>query len=258
MSAPEEVLSDLRAAARDALGDRLAGLYAHGSLVEGDFAPERSDLDVLAVLTVEPDDVLAAVLAELHNNLDRRHPRWAGRIEVEYVPLAAIGGGAGHLMARTSPGEPLHLMPVTSHRAVTWSSVRRSGRRLDGPPAVDLLPPIDPTVVRAALLDHVRDWPVWVLDMTAPGAQSYSVLTLCRAWQNLRYGRQLSKRQAADRTIAMLPHRAALITWARDWWYAGGLDSDPGHFDDVRSFVTEISTQILAAEPGVRTSDAAT
>lgn len=224
---PDMVLSDLREAWRRALAGRLLGLYLHGSLVAGDFAVNRSDLD-------------------------RRHPQWAGRIEVEYVSLDAVRADPGrdHVIARISPGESLHLLPATTHRVVTWSAVHDHGRTLLGPPAGELLPAADPGLVSAALLDHVRDWPAWVLEMTPPGAQSYAVLTLCRAFQRLRHGRQLSKRQAAEQTITACPRWADLIAWARDWWYDSGQDTDPGRFDEVRAFVTELSAAILAPTDG--------
>jgi len=241
------VLDDLRDGWVAALGDGLLGLYVHGSLVAGDFAPARSDLDVLAVLAADPGEHLLAVLAGLHEGLDRRHPEWAGRVEVEYAGTGALHDPTGHLIARISPGEPLHLLPATTHRLVTWGSVHDSGRRLFGPPAAELLPAVDPAVTRAALLDHVRDWPAWVETMTAPGAQAYSVLTMCRAIQRLRHGRQLSKRRAADRTISTDPQWAGLVAWARDWWYAGGADTDPGRFPEVRAFVVEQSARIGAA-----------
>ncbi|MGC4789759.1 aminoglycoside adenylyltransferase domain-containing protein [Micromonospora sp. DT178] len=247
------VLSDLREAWGPALAGRLLGLYVHGSLVAGDFATTRSDLDLLAVLDSDPDEKLLGVLARLHAELERRHPQWAGRIEVEYVSLDAVrhtalgGADRNHVIARVSPGESLHLLPATSHRLVTWSAVHDHGHKLLGPPAGTLLPAVDPDLVRSALLDHVRDWPIWVTRMSSPGAQSYAVLTLCRAFQRLQHGRQLSKRRAADRTITARPRWADLIIWARDWWYDSGQDTDPGRADDVRAFVNELSAAILAS-----------
>ncbi|WP_431944839.1 aminoglycoside adenylyltransferase domain-containing protein [Micromonospora marina] len=253
MASPDLVLSDLRETWRRALADRLLGLYLHGSLVAGDFAVNRSDLDLLAILTDDPDEKLLDVLAELHADLDRRHPRWAGRVEVEYVSLDAVRDaahsvGRDHVIARISPGESLHLLPATTHRVVTWAAVHDYGRALLGPPAAELLPAVEPGRVHAALLEHVRDWPTWVIQMTTPGAQAYAVLTLCRAFQRLRFGRQLSKRQAAEQTIVACPRWADLIVWARDWWYDSGEDTDPGRFDEVRGFVHELSAAVLAPE----------
>jgi hypothetical protein len=242
-----KVLVDLRDASSSTLDGALAGLYVHGSLIAGDFAADRSDLDLLAVLHEDPDERLLGVLADLHGELERRHPSWEGRIEVEYVSTAALAGPPGHLIARISPGEPLHLLPATTHRVVTWASVHDSGRCLLGPPAAALIPGYDPELVRSALLDHVRDWPEWVTGMTgAPGGQAYAVLTMCRALQRLQYGRQLSKRQAADLTIAVLPEWAGLIEWARTWWYAGGRQTEAGRPDEVHDFVVELSVAILS------------
>ncbi|MGV9809633.1 nucleotidyltransferase domain-containing protein [Micromonospora chersina] len=106
MATPETVLSDLRDAWDAALPGRLLGLYLHGSLIAGDFAADRSDLDLLAVLSVDPDEDLLDVLAGLHAGLDRRHPRWAGRIEVgtcHWTPCATPRGGAP-VTTTSSPG----------------------------------------------------------------------------------------------------------------------------------------------------------
>jgi hypothetical protein len=134
VASPNAVLSDLRQAGSSALAGKLLGLYVHGSLVAGDFAADRSDLDLLAVLDTDPDSNLLDLLARLHAGLDRRHPRWAGRIEVEYVSLDAVSDAAHgrtarhHVIARVSPGESLHLLSATTHRVVTWSAVHDYGR----------------------------------------------------------------------------------------------------------------------------------
>jgi hypothetical protein len=111
--------------------------------------------------------------------------------------------------------------------------------RIDPSEELHLLPAIPPRLARAALLDHVRDWPGWVEDMTTIGAQSYSVLSLCRAWCAVVEGEQLSKRGAADRFAAARPAETELVRWARDWWYAAGSDDEPGRHAEVRDFVNE-------------------
>jgi len=51
---PADVLHRLTDEIVTTLSDDLLGLYAYGSLVTGDFAAERSDLDLLAVLRADP------------------------------------------------------------------------------------------------------------------------------------------------------------------------------------------------------------
>lgn len=253
MTGPQAVLSGIAAELAEALPTELLGLYAHGSWVTGDFAPSRSDLDLLAVLAREPDQSLLAILGCIHERLESMHPAWKGRIEVEYVALEAVVALASnpadaqrHIIARISPGESLHLLPATSHRLLTWSTVRTTGRSLAGPPARSLLPAIGSEAVRAALLDHVRDWPTWVRQMHGPGGQAYAVLTLCRALHLATENSQVTKRQAAEDALSALPDWAQLIVWARDWWYVGGSDDEPSRHDEVTEFVHCVSARILA------------
>jgi len=261
MSDPADVLADATVTLAEALGPTLLGLYVHGSWVAGDFALERSDLDLLAVLAGQPDEQVLDALGDAHEGLDARHPTWRGRLEVEYVgvdTVAAFAGGGtdpgGHRIARVSPGEALHLLPATTHRLLTWSSVRSGGRALAGPPPVELLPSVEPAAVLTAVLDHVRDWPTWVEGMTGAGGQSYAVLTLCRARNVVVDGVQVSKRRAADRALTAWPAWEALIVWARDWWYAGGSDDEPSRHEEVRSFVDDASRRILASDASTRRS----
>ncbi len=251
----ELVLSTIAAELSRTLGAELLGLYVHGSWVVGDFAPQRSDLDLLAVLSCEPDESLLEGLAVAHLHIEAVHAAWKGRVEVEYVALETVRGFAaapreadGPAIARISPGEPLHLLPASLHRLLTWATVRDTGRPLAGPPAVDLLPVIHSDDARAAALEHVRDWPTWVQRMTMPGGQAYAVLSLCRALHLFTEGGHISKREAADHAAAALPEWSPLINWARCWWYAGGRDDENTRLADSTRFVNEVSARILAGE----------
>ncbi len=252
---PSAVLDDLTRGLVGALGDELVGIWVHGSLVAGDFTPARSDLDVLVALRHAPDDATLAAVAPVHGSVESRHPGWTGRVEVETVGVPTVeslaAGGeakARDVIMRISPGESLHLLPATRHRVLTWDTVRERGRPLVGPPAAEVLPAVAPEQLREALLAHVRDWPTWVEEMRPVGAQSYAVLSTCRAWCALVDGEQLSKRAAADRYAVDRPSDAALVAWARDWWYAAGSDDDPGRFQQVREFVVRTCRAILDAE----------
>ena len=166
-------------------------------------------------------------------------------------PPATSETGRPDAIMRISPGERLHLLPATSHRILTWATVREHGRALVGPAASDLLPVVSPQAAREALLDHLRAWPAWVEGMRTVGAQSYSVLSLCRAWCALVRGEQRSKRVAADDFAATRPEDDDHVRWAADWWYAGGSDDDEGRFEEVRDFVVRTSRAILATTAGV-------
>jgi hypothetical protein len=62
----------IRYAIVDATGASLSGLYLYGSLATRDFEPDVSDIDLIGVLTVAPDEQLASRLRETHARLAER------------------------------------------------------------------------------------------------------------------------------------------------------------------------------------------
>ena len=66
------------------------GLYAAGSLGTRDFEPERSDLDLVAVLERDPDPGELTALGALHTALAGEFPA-GGRLHCLYVTAADIG-----------------------------------------------------------------------------------------------------------------------------------------------------------------------
>lgn len=177
-SAAEVVLARLTSDIVAVLGAELQGLYLYGSYVGGDFAPERSDLDLLAVVDSDPSEGLAQALGAMHDAVAADHPRWRDRVEAEYVSRRALHRFADeeHVMVRISPGEPLHLVPVTRHHLLNWYSARHHGTTLVGAEPADVLPDFTPVQFREVLGDHVAQWPEWVKEMKTPGAQAYAVL----------------------------------------------------------------------------------
>jgi len=103
------VVDDLARGLAAALDGDLLGLYVHGSLVAGDFSPARSDLDLLAVLRTAPDEAVLAAVVPVHESLERRHPAWRGRVEVETVGLpTVVAVSAGSSAALSGPWGPHH------------------------------------------------------------------------------------------------------------------------------------------------------
>jgi predicted nucleotidyltransferase len=230
-----------------ALGGDLLGLYVHGSYACGDFDPDRSDLDLLAVLATDPTTGTLAVLRRMHRQIATENAAWADRIEVQYVSSAALSDFRTdpRPMLRISPGEPLHMGSATGHYLLTWYAARTRGLALRGPAPDAVIPAIGADEFRAAVVEHAIQWPEWVLDHHTVGAQAYAVLTLCRALVSVSQGRDFSKRQAARYGSENLPRWADLIRWAEAWWYHGGSDSAPGRLPEVIRFVREISAQIV-------------
>src|SRR5690242_10803685 len=85
-----EILETLLSQMRAILGPRLEGLYLYGSLVAGDFDPDISDIDLLAVTSTMCDEQELARLKQMHDDLVDKHKRWKDRIEVQYVSADAL------------------------------------------------------------------------------------------------------------------------------------------------------------------------
>ena len=250
MAEPAEVLTRLATELAEVLGDDLLSLALYGSAALGDFALGRSDLDVLAVLATDPTAATLATLDDVHARLDMDFPEWNGHVEVDYVSAEAVeavvqGTDESHPMIRISPGEPLHEVQASRHYVLNWAVALQADQPIAGAAPSTVLPAIDRRLIHQVVLQHVRAWPEWVQDMQASGSQAYAVLTLCRAAETLATGRQVSKLAAANAGRSRFPEWSALIDWARDWWYHGGSDTDPGRFEDVRRFVNDVSARSL-------------
>jgi predicted nucleotidyltransferase len=250
MAEPAEVLARLAAELAEVLDDDLLSLALYGSWALGDFAPGRSDLDVLAVMATDPTAATLAALHKVHTRLNTDFPDWNGHVEVDYVSAEAVqvvvqGTDEPHPMIRISPGEPLHQVEASRHYVLNWAAALQADQPIAGAAPSTVLPAVDRRLIHQVVLQHVRAWPEWVHDMQSTGAQAYTVLTLCRAAETLATGRLLSKLAAANAGRSRFPEWSALIEWARDWWYHGGSDSDPGRFEDVRRFVNDVSARSL-------------
>ena len=232
------------------LGTSARGIIAHGSWVQGDFAPGRSDLDLLVVLRDDPSPELVQRIEPILAELVQEHPPWRDRMEVGFVAREAIEhvlaeSGASHQTARISPGEPLHLVPAARHKVLDWDAASR-GVALYGPAPADLLPAIPAPIVRSVVEEHLRNWPTWVqaVDTTDPatyGFQAYAVLTISRALAFLCTDERLSKRQAAHWAAIQFPRWHRWITWAEWWWYGNGSANDRPPDDELRHLVADLS-----------------
>jgi hypothetical protein len=237
------------------LGPSLRGVIAHGSWIHGDFAPSRSDVDLLVVLRHDPSPQTIRRIEPVLSGIVEAHPSWRDRIELGFVTRQAVDdviGGAGtpHQAARISPGEPLHLVPAARHQVLDWDAATR-GIALYGAAPAELLPPIPAPIVRSVVREHLEGWPTWIqeADTSDPatyGSQAYAVLTVSRAAALLRTNERLSKRQAAHWAATQFPRWTHWIVWAESWWYAGGSENDPppGDGGTLSQLVADLKAQV--------------
>lgn len=215
----EKLLDRLLHQMQRILGENLTGLYLYGSLVAGDFDPEISDIDLLAVTSLDTGDQELEQLRGMHNALVLENPEWEDRIEVQYITADALRTFKTQRsrMAAISPGEPFNVKDAGVDWLMNWYIVREHSRVLWGPDPRTLIPPISREEFLQASREHARYWAEWANQPRDQRGQSYAILTMCRVLYASQWGEQASKSQAALWTQEQFPQWASLIQQALVW-----------------------------------------
>jgi hypothetical protein len=179
------------------LGGDLVGVYAGGSYALGDYVPERSDLDVAAVIRAALAPPLEQrIVAELGEDAIHCPAR---KLELVVYRLQTVRSGDPipdfELNLNTGAETPLIVEHDVSQVAGHWFSIDRSvlaqaGIALRGPPAHEVFTPIPPRALAPVLVDSVR----W--HRRAGGEPGDAVLNACRALRFATEGRWTSKPEA--------------------------------------------------------------
>jgi predicted nucleotidyltransferase len=74
----DALIEEIHGGLRAALGKDLVGLCLFGSIATGHFEPDLSDVDLLAVLATDLDNVRFEQCNALHARLVRHHPKVGG------------------------------------------------------------------------------------------------------------------------------------------------------------------------------------
>jgi hypothetical protein len=189
-----------------AFGGRLAelgwvtDLWVAGSLAAGDYVPGVSDLDLAAIVDGPVDDVRAAALVRIHEELDRG-------------VAAGLDLGCVYVDDRTVV-DPAALHPTWTHGAlvhrilsgITRAELVRHGFAQFGRPPAAVLPPVSDDDVRAAARAEVCGYWAWAsrrpwmwLD---PVIADLGLTGMARGRHAVQTGRLLTKTEAIDQAHA--------------------------------------------------------
>src|SRR6266496_5041996 len=236
-----ELLEILLSEMQKILGEKLIGFYLYGSLVIGDFDPTISDIDLVAALASDLDVKEFEALQKMHVDFAHQHKEWDDRIEVCYISVAAlqtVKTGTSQV-ANISPGEPFHKRETSIEWLISWYVVRETSITLFGPSPQTIIEPISKDEVLQVIRTHAKAWDEWIYDMHNRKSQAYAILTMCRALYTLKYGEQVSKKQAALWAEKEFPAWASLIENALLWreaWRNENVDHD-ATFQETLRFV---------------------
>lgn len=240
------VLEELGEAIQSVAGPSLIGLYLFGSLMDGDFDPRVSHIDLIAVLADTPSKELAARLRRMHESLARANPDWDDRVEVVYISKEGLATCRTDItsIAVISPGEAFHVVRAGRDWVLNWYPARQKALRLIGPPIVTLIPPIPTDEYIDELRRYLANFLNSIDENSMPGSQAYAILSVCRGLYTIRYRQRLSKRRAATWAQHEFPQWSDLIDRAVAWRARPRDDhSQDGRatVQETRAFISEMT-----------------
>jgi hypothetical protein len=204
------LLQDLTGALPTLLGENLVGIYLYGSLTQGAFNPERSDVDCIVVTYRELTDTQFSQLDAFLTRAAVEDP-WVARLQISFL----IRNG---ILTTTPTGNCLYQFGRLSRvgsdgNPIIWMNILESGVVLLGPPADSFVPPITSATLLAALAREVRYLRQEIVEKPdsewrdVPKYRVYAVFTLCRILHSRTHGTVVSKPKAAEWALAALPAR---------------------------------------------------
>ena len=229
----------------DVLGDRLLGLYLCGSAVQGDFAPHRSDIDLLGIVDGDLD---RATREDLSSRLS--HPVLAvpaQGLEVVLFPAGAAQTARLDLpfafALSTGPGLESACEPPGTANDMLIDIVlcRDAGITLSGKPANEAFGSVSRRLLLAALVEelgwHLRQ----VEERSDDRTRVNAILNAARSLHAAETGRILSKTEGGHWWLRR-HSRDALVARAlevREGWAPATFDPD-----SVRGFVEMVARKI--------------
>ena len=231
---------------RELQADRLVGAYVVGSLALGDYAPGRSDIDVVGVVltALSAREKRAVVDALSHPHL-RCPTRGLEFVLYERSHVTAPRSDAAfEINLNTGPGMDTHVSFDPSTDPRHWFIVDRSiaqthGIRLCGPPSEQLFAPLP----RRWLLQVLSESLVWHRTYDRSGYNL--VLNACRAWKYTVEGAWASKTRAAAWAKTRAPELGPLLD--RCLALRAGTRDEESDREAVEHFLDRIGREVDAA-----------
>lgn len=231
------------------LGDRLVGFYLYGSLSLGDFDPASSDVDFLVVTSEELPASVLEQLRAMHAEIAASGLEYATRLEGSYIPREALRrydpGNASH--PTTGTDWPFQVAFHGSNWVLERSIVREKGVVVWGPSPQNLIDPVSPQQLRAAVCEQLRTF--WQAQLDGPEwlrpryEQAFAVLTLCRALYTLQHGALCSKPRAAAWARDAYPYWRPIIERSLAW----RSQHEPDDLSETLAFLREALAQAQEA-----------
>ncbi len=227
------------------LGDRLEGIYLHGSSVMGCFNPQKSDIDLLIVVKDTVADDSKTAFMDMVVELNGEAPEKGIEMDMVrtdvcrhfvYPTPFELHFSIKHLdWYRTNPTDYIRKMNgVNKDLAAYFEVIRRQGKCLYGTQIAELFGEVGRDAYLDSILCDVSDAVEDIQTNTA-----YIVLNLLRVLAFIKEGSVLSKKEGGEWGLAILPEayrplvRLALNEYASD----RKADYSGEHLQEYASFM---------------------
>ena len=217
----EELLEAFVAQSRDMLGEKLTGVYLHGSAVMGCFSAARSDLDLLVVVKAPMTEEERRAYLDMVVRLNRQAPPKGIEMSVVrsdvcspfvYPTPFELHFSIAHLpLYEADPARYLEIMRGTDRDLAAHITIlRQRGWALWGQPVAEVFSEVPPE-------DYLDS--IWAdiggAEADIAGEPVYVVLNLCRVLAWCRDGLVLSKEEGGRWALDHLTdaaHRALVAS----------------------------------------------
>lgn len=186
------------------LGENLIGLYLFGSLAYGDFNPDSSDIDVVAMIDHKLNPKALAAIKEMHKTIGEFYLTWQERLECSYTPIAMLKVTLPPLEPRPYYGGGIFYdaAPYGNEWIINNYLLYEHGVTLLGVDFKTLMQPINILdVQKACIRDLFAEWEPKISDaawLNNSHYQAYLVLNLCRILYTVMCAKTGTKKVSAE------------------------------------------------------------
>ncbi len=241
------ILDELRTLYTDVLGEKLVGLYLHGSLAFGCFEWSRSDIDFIAVVREElsPEEKHAIIAGLLE--LDERCPPKGLEMSVVLrnvcdpflypTPYELHFSNAHKAQYQADlAGYCEKMQGVDKDLAAHFTVIHTVGKVLCGLPIEDVFGSVPKVYYLDSILCDAAD-----ADEGMAENPVYYALNLCRVLAYLEEGKVLSKKGGGEWGLERLPSEHIPVLQKALADYAGGepFQTDPNALSAYKTYMTK-------------------
>lgn len=224
------------------IGDDLIGLYLTGSLTYGDFNPESSDIDFLAVMNQPLSQEKLEQIKKMHARIAESNAKWAKRMEGSYITKDMLVNAPPPQKPKTprpyfNEGR-FHNFLYGNEWTINLHVLYERGIALLGPDLKKIIEPVSIEAVReASKKDLYGEWEPKLKDLhffQNSHYTAYVILNMCRILYRATHDDVVSKKVASEWAKKELGMPwTDLIQKAQNWHHGQEMSSA----DETKAFI---------------------